>query len=167
MKSMSVAMPVGYKPPASEMQPYMMHVMKLSNITFDDLNKRMHQDLTAKNGWNFEPWPPAGFGKILSSSSTGDFEIIIAYQGKPGSSPYGSLFAGIGMPGVPTPDHVISATPDFLNSTNPLTAMKAPSTFMVMEQKKLKPWEVTWLKMKNLGKSPFATDKDFTNLADF
>ena len=167
MKSMLVSMPAGYKPPASEMQPVMVHVMKISNISWDDLSRRIHQDLNAKNGWNFEPWPPPGMGKVLSSGSF-DLKMIIAYQGKPGS--YATLFSGAGMPGGKTPDHVITVMPDFTASmkmTDPTAAFKSPKTFMIMEQKKLSTWEVDWLKVKNLGKSPFSSQKDFMNMSDF
>ena len=134
------SMPAGSVPPGTKLDPMAIRYMKLQGVSFDKINDILHRDLTTRDHWTFTPTMSG------PASMTG---FVSAYQG---SSALTSL-AG--------PEHAVTVMPDFSgrqmwSSLKP-GVMPKPKDFVVMEMRRMPSWEVTWLKVKNLGPSPFSS----------
>jgi hypothetical protein len=149
-------------PPGYSLEPVMMRLIKAEKVDFDQMNKLIHRDLTPEKGWRFQPWPPPGIPRTATSSLF--TQMIIATKGTSGSAGGSAL---TGMLGIPSADHTITVIPDLDQTTFANKKPVPASTFIVMEQRRLASWEVTWLKVKGLGKSPFASKKEMMDFEDF
>ena len=139
--------------PSGMTDPIMMKVTKISNVSFDQISQLVHHDLTAKDGWHFQPWPPVGIPKTGSLGLNG---MIIASKG--GTATASGMFGALTAGGA---DDEIMITPDFSAKDYSLNGgMPVAKNYMIMEDKKLSKWEVTWLKITHLGKNPFSSEKD-------
>jgi hypothetical protein len=141
------------KPPASALQPMQIRSLKLQNISYEQVSKILHRELSAKRDWHFEK----SFATL--KSAPGDLGFISAYQGtKPSPTSLAS------------PNHVIMVMPDFssvaFSKVMATTAPKAapPSTYTLIEMRQLAPWEIAWLKVKRLGRNPYSDQSGISGM---
>jgi hypothetical protein len=154
MKSSSFM--TGGPPPPGSMEPVMFRQAKIRNLKFDQLEKLIHKDLDGQKDWTFQPMPGIPTPTPTTGLSKADLELLKQYivvtkgSASPGSSALFGMFGGS--------EHSLMIMPDFGGSLRS-GSMKSEG-FSLMEIKQLSRSEVLLLRLKSLGKNPFASEKD-------
>ena len=130
--------PSTYRPTRADLVPMVVRYAKVEHVPFEQIRRTVQQDFKRDSTWHMAT--PPGFD-----------DYIDAYKGPRPT-------------GMSEPDAICTVSPTHPAIRRVFNTSSKPTGYAIIQARKLSSWEVLWLRVKSVGKNPYATEEEIDKI---